>query len=216
MSLTLKEAKEITGGLSVPSKMPGYSYGIPAQACKTGSKLVGVKGSVCEHCYALDRGFYQMPVVKNAQQRRLNALSHPRWVEAMVFLIDHYTDKNDPYFRWHDSGDLQSIEHLRDICEVAKLTPHVKHWLPTREYKIVYDYIQKGGTLPTNVVIRLSATMVDSRLTTSILSLPTSMVSREKRDPTAYDCPARSQGNECKKCRACWDPSVSCVSYSSH
>ena len=55
MSLTLKEAKEITGGLSVPSKMPGYSYGIPAQACKTGSKLVGVKGSVCEHCYEIGR-----------------------------------------------------------------------------------------------------------------------------------------------------------------
>ena len=40
-----KEAKEITGGLSAPSKMPGPSMNLPAAACITGAKLVNVKGS---------------------------------------------------------------------------------------------------------------------------------------------------------------------------
>ena len=48
-----KEAKEITGGLSKPSKMPGPAYNLPAQACITGAKLVQIPGSVCEGCYAL-------------------------------------------------------------------------------------------------------------------------------------------------------------------
>ena len=42
-----KEAKEITGGLSKPSKMPGPAYNLPAVNCITGAKLVKVPGSVC-------------------------------------------------------------------------------------------------------------------------------------------------------------------------
>ena len=48
-----KEAKEITGGLSKPSKMPGPSYNLPAAACITGAKLAKVPGTVCYGCYAL-------------------------------------------------------------------------------------------------------------------------------------------------------------------
>ena len=51
--MKLKEAKEITGGLSNPSKMPGKAYSIPASRCNVGSRLAKVKGSVCEGCYAL-------------------------------------------------------------------------------------------------------------------------------------------------------------------
>ena len=47
------EALKLVGGLSKPSKMPGWAYGLPAKECKTGSKLVNVKGSTCEGCYAL-------------------------------------------------------------------------------------------------------------------------------------------------------------------
>jgi bacteriocin-like protein len=34
------ELKQITGGLSKPSKMPGFSYNLPATKCITGAKLV--------------------------------------------------------------------------------------------------------------------------------------------------------------------------------
>jgi hypothetical protein len=33
------EALKLVGGLSKPSKMPGWAYGIPAKECKTGKKL---------------------------------------------------------------------------------------------------------------------------------------------------------------------------------
>jgi hypothetical protein len=50
------EALKIIGGsLSKPSKMPGWSIGLPAKECKTGGKLQKVPGSVCFDCYALKR-----------------------------------------------------------------------------------------------------------------------------------------------------------------
>ena len=48
-----EERKKITGGLSSPSKMPGYSYNLPAIHCKTGSKLAQIPGTTCHGCYAL-------------------------------------------------------------------------------------------------------------------------------------------------------------------
>ena len=101
-----KEAKLITGGLSAPSKMPGPAFNLPAQACITGAKLVKIPGSVCAGCYAL-KGRYRFKNVKTALSRRLEGLTHPQWIPAMVVLID-----NTPWFRWHDLGDLQSVQHL--------------------------------------------------------------------------------------------------------
>ena len=53
--------------------MPGWSIGIPAKECKTGSKLRAVKGSVCEDCYAL-KGCYVFKVVQDAQYRRTSQI----------------------------------------------------------------------------------------------------------------------------------------------
>ena len=108
------EALNLVGGLSKPSKMPGWAYGIPAKECKTGSKLQQVKGSTCYNCYAL-KGCYVFPVVQAAQYKRLDSINHPAWVKAMAMLIN---SKKTKFFRWHDSGDVQSVKHLAKIFEV--------------------------------------------------------------------------------------------------
>jgi hypothetical protein len=136
------EALKIVGGLSKPSKMPGWAYGIPAAECKTGKKLQEVPGSTCEGCYAT-KGCYVFPVVQAAQYRRLEAIKSPLWVGAMALLIN---SKKSKWFRWHDSGDIQDVDHFGE-----------------------------GRT-----------------------------------------CPAPDQSNECKDCRACWDPSVKNVAYGKH
>ena len=123
------QALKLVGGLSRPSKMPGWCYGLPAAECKTGSKLQKVKGSTCSNCYAL-KGCYVFKVVQAAQYRRLKSIKNPGWVSAMAFLIN---SKKSKYFRWHDSGDVQDLDHLNKIFKVCELTPGVKHWLPTRE-----------------------------------------------------------------------------------
>ena len=85
---TVKEALEFVGGLSSPSKMPCFSYGISAKLCQTGSQLVKIEGSTCSDCYAL-KGFYGdwNTNINNAHAKRLEAMEKPEWVSAMVFLI---------------------------------------------------------------------------------------------------------------------------------
>ena len=123
------QAWKLVGGLSKPGKMPGWSIGIPAKECNTGGKLQNVPGSVCNDCYAL-KGCYVFKVVQDAQYRRLKAIKNPRWVEAMALLIN---SKKPDVFRWHDSGDVQDLEHLQKIYAVCRLTPSRMHWMPTRE-----------------------------------------------------------------------------------
>jgi hypothetical protein len=111
-----KQLKEITGSFSKPSKMPGYSYGLPAWECKTGSKLAKIPGTVCFGCYA-KRGFYTMyKGVKAAQYTRLKSITKPLWVRAMAIQINSFKCKE---FRWHDAGDIQSIKHLLKIFKVV-------------------------------------------------------------------------------------------------
>ncbi len=201
------------GGLSSPSKMPGYAYSLPAKECRTGSQLVKVAGSTCSGCYAL-KGRYLFPNVQAALYRRLDAITKPQWAEVMAELI---TRKRQTYFRWHDSGDLQSVGHLAAIVEVCELTPAVRHWLPTREYRTVSDYLATAGSFPENLNVRMSAHMVGGSIPT-FERLPVTVSSVSVGDPPegAHRCPAPHQGNSCGECRACWDPEVRLVDYSKH
>jgi hypothetical protein len=210
--LTVKEAVAITGGLSDPDKLPGYSYNIPAYRCLLGSALRRVPDSVCSGCYA-HVGRYVFPVVKSAMERRFKALKKSRWEEGMVFLISRYArTKGFNHFRWHDSGDLQGIWHLAKIASVCEGTPEVQHWLPTREGSIVREF---GEAVPDNLVIRLSATMIDGK--TKDIGLPISSVHRDPTSyPDAFICTAPDNHNKCGICRACWSPAVRHVSYRYH
>ena len=196
-----KEARQITGGLSKPSKMPGPAHNLPAVACKTGAKLVNVPGSVCAGCYAL-KGRYRFSNVQQALQRRLAALEDPRWVDAMVVLI-----KDQDWFRWHDSGDIQSEQHLKNIFEVCKLTPETKHWLPTQER----EYLKDPEAVPANLIIRLSGSKIDGPSPKAWPWTSSVVTSSEART-----CPAPEQGNSCGSCRACWDKSTPNVAYGKH
>jgi len=196
-----KEARVITGGLSAPSKMPGPAYNLPASMCLTGQKLVKVPGSVCAGCYAL-KGRYRFNNVQTALERRATSIMHPDWIEAMVALISGHE-----YFRWHDSGDIQSVEHLKRIFEVCKRTPDTKHWMPTREARFLR--LMDPDIIPSNLIIRMSSHMIDQG---PVTFWPwTSTVSTQ-----AKTCPAADQGNKCQSCRACWDRKVANVTYPKH
>ena len=199
--MKVTELDQLTGTLSKPSKMPGWSYGIPAKECKVGSKLAKIPGTVCHGCYAL-KGCYVFPVVQAAQYKRLAAIDNPLWVKAMAAQILRRRSK---YFRWHDSGDLQSLKHLAKIFAVARLTPDVNHWLPTRE-AWVKPYIARA---PKNLVIRFSMPMIDQPAAESWPHTSTVVT-------TGRTCPAPDQNNTCGDCRACWDPNVKNVAYGKH
>ena len=197
-----KEASAITGGLSRPSKMPCPGISLPASSCQTGQILARCPGTPCHGCYAL-KGMYRFPNVQAALARRLEALAHPAWVQAMTALIAGHE-----YFRWHDSGDLQSSWHLKQIFEVCNNTPDTAHWLPTREAR----YLPLNhDSIPKNLTIRVSGTKVNGA---APAFWPwTSQVSEEKGQK---NCPAPDQGGTCQSCRQCWDRNVTNVTYLKH
>ena len=197
--MRIKEAKKITGSMTRTSKMPGLSYSLPAWECQVGSKLRTVKGSVCSGCYALKGNYTRYPAIKAAQYRRLEAMKHPAWVQAMAAVI-----KRQKWFRWHDAGDVQDQQHLQKIFEICRLTPETRHWLPTREAWIKDHLASK----PDNRVIRFSPPMVGQRND----SWPNSSMVVE----TGATCPAPAQGGKCGSCRQCWDSSIKVVSYGKH
>lgn len=217
---TLKSAREAGAVSTRNSKMPGSSFAISAKHCNVGAKLAQVKGSTCHRCYALKiqnmRPSVDMGWTDNLNKAVTMIANDPaRWVKFMSFQIDKAALKTgQPFHRWFDSGDLQSLEMLSAIVDVCKATPHVSHWLPTREAAIVRQYNRIYGAFPPNLVVRVSATMIGDKPISGYVN--TSTVHRKTDEPTGHVCPASKQGNSCGDCRACWSLNVSNVSYPLH
>ena len=199
--MKVTEAKKITDSLTRTSKMPGLSYSLPAWACQTGAKLRKVKTSPCYGCYALKNNYTRYPAIKEAQYRRLDAINHPDWVQAMATQI-----KRQKWFRWHDAGDLQSSEHMAKIIEVCKLTPDTKHWLPTQERQ----YLPDPEDVPTNLIIRLSAARVDGTAGNAWTHSSTVVTDGSE------SCNSGKQDGKCLDCRMCWNKEIKNVSYGKH
>ena len=203
---------KLIGGLSDTSKMPGKSYGLPTEHCITGSILAKIPGSICNDCYAM-KGFYRAfsYAVVPAQHRRLKAANNePQWVEAMVKSL-----QNERWFRWFDSGDLQSVKMLKDIFEICRRTPWCNHWLATRERSFVRETLIDSD-VPSNLVIRVSATFADVPVKELGLEGVNYSNVHKNSPPQGYACPASLQNGKCDTCRACWSKDVKTVSYKHH
>lgn len=231
---SLSEARQIIGGNAVTgfsevTKMPCLTYSLPATMCRTGTILRAIPDSACSGCYACPKdskaiksgagGWYDSDRVQQPMNHRLlQVLFNPRWTEAMIYLFSFY---KFPIFRWHDSGDIQNDEHFENICIIADAAPYTKFWLPTQEWSIIEKYWLKKGKirlhkLHPNLIIRLSARMIDGAAPikyAKMLGVTTSRISRKEQD---VDCPAAQQGNNCGRCRKCWDNKVIQVTYHFH
>ena len=207
---TLKQATEIVGGLSTTEKMPCPSYSISAKRCNIGGQLAKIEGSVCSDCYALKGNYVRYArAIDKAHERRYESLDNPQWVDAMSFIIHH---KKLTHFRWHDSGDLQNMMHLINIVEIAEHCPNTLFWLPTKEKALVYEYERSIGKIPSNLIVRISSSMVDGLP----IDYKTTSTVHDKAEPIGYACKAYENAGKCGDCRACWDASVKNISYRKH
>ena len=210
--MLVKDALEICGELSSTDKMPGWSYSLPPSSCRMGGLLRKVSQSVCSRCYAC-KGRYRFRHCIAALKKRLEAIEHPLWGEAMTVLL-HSKFRLSPYFRWHDSGDLQGLRHLVNIADVCWQTPRMRHWLPTKEYDVVRVFL-KHHKLPPNLTIRCSAYFIDQMPfdapTPQISTVTTKRIFEE-----AHECLAVLEHHSCGDCRACWSRKVAHINYRVH
>ena len=208
--------------------MPWISWDLPARQCKTGSKLVRVKGSICHGCYAL-KGRYLFGNKKKADDVRIGQLEDlSSWKNSFILALGKkykdMRDKSKAYFRWFTSGDLQSLDMLVAMNEIALALPEIKFWLPTKEHGMIRDFKAIHGQFDDNFTVRPSMFMVD-QVPSSGLGLPTSTVisTNDSWDIKHENiCPAslrsftgESEAN-CEDCRKCWDKDYKNVAYIYH
>ena len=156
--------------------------------------------------------------VQTALHKRLDALLSDTytWQRLLTELIDR--KEKSGYFRWHDSGDIQSPEHLSAINNIAFALPHIKFWIPTREFSVVKEWVKTNDIAP-NLIIRISANLIGQTLRRPSIgstNLTTSSVGATQTISGNKNCPAPQQDNQCKDCRSCWDHQVSNINYTLH
>lgn len=218
---SMKEAMIHIRSLSNPSKMNTFGYSISAHKCNVGGKLAKIEGSVCSLCYA-KKGRYVFKIVQKCMAMRLDLLTNdPLWVDAMIYLLNKkmYKGKKLDIFRWHDSGDIQSLEHLSKIAEIAEQTPQIEHWLPTKESPLVREWI-KTHKIPENLNIRVSASMINGTPTHVDGCTTSIVVTKDMLGKTdGFDCPVYADPNHgkgCGDCEACYKKTVTNINYQAH
>ena len=195
--------------LTNTTKMPCDSISLDAKLCRTGSKLAKSEWTPCYDCYAL-AGNYLFPSVKNKQQRVLDFMNSDDFVEVMVCLLETRT-----YFRWFDSGDIQSQKMANDILDICERTPHCQHWLPSKEYKDWRQVLSKRK-LPDNLCLRLSNPYANFPPQKEFTH--TSTTYTDEKFVFGFMCPAHLHKEKygvysCRNCRACWDSNIPNISY---
>lgn len=201
----------VTSILSKTSKMPCLSISLDARLCNTGGVLAKIPNTPCNKCYAL-RGFYNMPYTRDAMEERLKMMTSAKFIPRMVRLL-----KDEHYFRWFDSGDIQSEKMGHDILTIAEQTPKVRHWLPSKEYKW-WRNITRERPIPSNVTLRIS-TPVDDRPPIPRWNYTSTTYTYEASPAIAgFRCIAHENKEtygkyECGTCRACWNPGINNIAY---
>ena len=196
--------------LSKTSKLDGImSWSLQAiETCPGSSDGKGGLVDACKGCYATT-GNYRFPNVKAPRLFNREDWQRDDWIQDMVQALD-----SSRYFRWFDSGDMYSLDLANKIYEVAKATPWVKHWLPTRmhkfdKFKPVIEALNKLD----NVSVRLSSDSVTGGL---IEGLNTSTIFSDQVPENAVECQAYQHEGKCNGCRACYNKDVSVIAYKAH
>ena len=197
--------------LSKAGKMPCKSWSLEALVTCPGSKNSdGTLVPACQGCYATT-GNYNFPNVKAPRQHNKLDWQRDAWVPDMVQELD-----TERYFRWFDSGDMYHLGLAQKMLDVMRLTPWVKHWLPTRMHKFdkFAQVIADMEALP-NVVVRKSSDGIHGEVIPG--NNTSTIVPDISHDaPGLTMCNAYERDGKCGTCRACWDKSVAVIAYPAH
>jgi hypothetical protein len=199
-----------TSKMKIKGKKVG-SWSLPAGSSCPGSK----DAEVCKSCYA-KKGMYRFPTVKDVREYNKIDYHKDDWVDRMVAKVSKFD-----YFRWFDSGDIETPELAAKIRLVIHRTKNVKHWLPTRSDKVLnINNILEGGTYDkatesawvsmsiefNNTALRFSADNIGldkpERLgVNSYVIRPADLFEAKRRG--IYLCPVTAPGSTQKSCDTC-------------
>lgn len=187
-------------GFGETQKMPGGSHDLPTHTChrgrnlaKQGQKMLkdaeekGIEINpadlpLCTTCYA-QQGNMTNSHNQIKYMRNFLGLAKPK---DQLMVMDYMLKRFHPgdWFRLFGSGDLQSVNHLAQKMDLARLNPLKKIWLPTHEPSMLEKYLKQfssnGDTvdedkllraIPSNVSIRVSEDYPAQLMTPKLMKL---------------------------------------------
>ena len=197
--------------LSVTSKLDGIkSWSLQAiTTCPGSADGKGGLVSACSGCYATDHN-YRFKSVKQVRSYNQIDWKRPEFVSEFVAAL-----KNESFFRWFDSGDLYDVKLAKVLYEIMSLTPHVKHWLPTRMYKFKkFMPVLNAMKELSNVMVRFSSDDIDGSYNSDIHG--SCIIPESDFITNATICKAYDFNGKCNGCRACYDKNVKVIAYPAH
>lgn len=103
-------------------------------------------------CYAL-RLARRYKTVANAYDRNLDIL---QTAPAHYWLQVKAAASMTRFFRYHVSGDIPNAAYFEMMTLTARQLPNTTFLAFTKQYQIVNDYLNDGGTIPENLKILFS------------------------------------------------------------
>lgn len=164
------------------------------------------EGCPCaKDCYAT-KGRFRFPNVKdNMMSNYIEYCSNPERYFSDISLAVNNGMVSYSYFRWHASGDIVDEGYFDGMVEVAKALPNTSFLAFTKKFEIVNGYIDRHGSLPSNLHIVLSAWgtsfKVDNRY-----ELPMAHVRfKDERENVNIPHSALECLGDCQHCLNCWN-----------
>lgn len=181
------------------------------------TNIVGTCGSLCElcknKCYAMRFSVQHHNSVVPAYAKNTVILRNdPQKLRAE---INEYCKKNIVrYFRFHTSGELESIEQLRLYAQICKDNDEVVFYIYTKAFELLKQWFDElsanGESVPENFVINLSMwkNNVDEYLKDERFAKCNIFEYDEEKKSSFAHCPAidkngHETGVTCAMCRKC-------------
>ena len=130
---------------------------------QNGTLLTNIKGTCGEHCkecksvcYAVRCAlFHHNSVVQAWGGNTVIMRNDP---EKARREIREYCQKNIvKYFRFHTSGELESVEQLKLYCEICRDNADVVFYIYTKRFDLIAEYfVYENHPVPENFIINLS------------------------------------------------------------
>ena len=151
-----KLGKGIYSFNTIPGGEQTYIKSRDAIITNVAGTCTGVCDGCEQECYAVrDYKLHHNAIVKSAGINTLLIRYHLE--DAKNQIIDFLkTHKGCQEFRWHSSGEIESLQQLVMMNEIAKTFPKIKFGTYTKRFNILEEFCQKYGLVASNFTINLS------------------------------------------------------------
>lgn len=184
---------------------------------KDGRLLTNINGTCGKHCAECFHDCYAVRFIRVHHNVCVKAYAANTVIlrhnpEKLRKAIKEYCDKNIvKYFRFHTSGELESVEQFQLYCDICKDNPDVIFYIYTKAFEILEAWIEKYVKFPKNMVVNLSQWNDNLEGVSDRLKRQCSIFAYDDGDTdlsSMFHCPAvdrkgHETGITCAECRRC-------------